>query len=58
LDSGAEPVLDLKPLLDELYDEASYDLRIDYTKLPVPPLSDEDARWATEVLSQAGILNP
>jgi len=53
-----EPVLDLKPLLDELYDEASYDLRIDYAKPPVPPLSDEDAQWAMEVLMQAGILNP
>ena len=51
-----EPVLDLKPLLDELYDEASYDLRIDYTKPPVPPLSDEDARWAMEVLTRAGVI--
>lgn len=51
----AEPVVDLKPLLDELYDEASYDLRVDYTQPPVPPLSDVDAQWAAEALSQAGI---
>lgn len=53
----AEPVLDLKPLLDELYDEASYDLRVDYMKPPIPPLSDDDARWAAEVLTRAGIIS-
>ncbi len=47
-----EPVIDLKPLLDELYDEASYDLRVNYTQPPVPPLSDADAQWAIQVLRQ------
>jgi hypothetical protein len=44
-----EPIVDLKPLLDELYDEASYDLRVDYQKPPVPPLNDVDAQWAAQV---------
>ncbi len=30
--------------------KASYDLRVDYTQPPVPPLSDEDAEWAAQVL--------
>lgn len=47
-----EPVVDLKPLLDGLYDRASYDLRVDYTQPPVPPLADADARWAAQVLRQ------
>lgn len=45
-----EPVIDLKPLLDELYDEASYDLRVDYTQPPVPPLAEADAQWAADIL--------
>lgn len=45
-----EPVVDLKPLLDGLYDKASYDLRVDYAKPPIPPLSDADAQWAAQVL--------
>lgn len=45
-----EPAVDLKPLLDSLYAKASYDLRVDYNKPPVPPLSDEDAQWAAQVL--------
>jgi hypothetical protein len=49
-----EPVVDLKPLLDELYDEASYDLRVDYAKPPVPPLSDADAEWAAQVRQPRG----
>ncbi len=47
-----EPVVDLKPLLDELYDEASYDLRVDYTQPPVPALSEADAQWAADILRQ------
>ncbi|MBI3359824.1 MAG: DUF4058 family protein [Chloroflexi bacterium] len=46
----AEPIVDLKPLLDTLYDKASYDLRVDYTKPPTPPLADADLEWAAEVL--------
>ncbi len=46
-----EPVVDLKALLDEFYDKASYDIRVNYTQPPVPPLSDADAQWAHSVLS-------
>ncbi len=39
-------VLDLSYALRTIYDEARYDLSIDYRQPPVPPLSDDDAGWA------------
>lgn len=42
-----EPVVDLSALLQELYDRAGYDLVVDYTADPVPPLEGEDAAWPT-----------
>jgi len=44
-----EPAVDMKRLLEEVYQEASYDLRVDYSMPPVPPLPDADARWAAEL---------
>jgi len=38
--------LDLGYALRAIYDEARYDLSIDYSQPPVPPLSDDDAGWA------------
>ena len=45
-----EPVLPLNQLLHELYDSGGYDLAIDYSQPPEPPLSDEDAAWAAQVV--------
>ena len=39
--------LDLGQALRTAYERARYDLRIDYTSFPIPPLSPEDAAWAT-----------
>lgn len=52
LDGNDEDIpLDLKSLLDELYDAASYDLSIDYDAPPPPPdLSPEDAGWARSLI--------
>ncbi|MBR8833824.1 MAG: DUF4058 family protein [Stigonema ocellatum SAG 48.90 = DSM 106950] len=50
-----EPLLDLQTLLSELYDRASYDLVIDYSRKPVPPLSEADADWADVLLRQQGL---
>jgi hypothetical protein len=47
-----EPILHLTPLLHALYARASYDLQIDYTIPPIPPLPEEDQRWAEERLRQ------
>jgi hypothetical protein len=42
----AEPVLDLQKLLNYVYERGRYHLAIDYTQMPQPPLSKEDAEWA------------
>ncbi|MBI4771114.1 MAG: DUF4058 family protein [Chloroflexi bacterium] len=44
-----EPVIDLKPLLDGIYDRGGFDLVIKYSSPPIPPLSGEDAAWANEL---------
>ena len=43
-----EPLLDLNALLHALYEQAVYNLRIDYTKPPQPPLDADDAVWASK----------
>jgi hypothetical protein len=40
-----EPVVCLQELLDQVYQEAALALGIDYSKQPVPPVSDEDFVW-------------
>jgi hypothetical protein len=47
-----EPIVDLQGLLNGVYDRAAYDLRIDYTAAPVPPLSETDAAWADVFLRE------
>jgi Protein of unknown function (DUF4058) len=50
-----EPLLDLQTLINELYDRASFDLVIDYSQQPVPPLSKESTAWLTEILQDKGL---
>jgi hypothetical protein len=50
-----EPMVDLGRLLHDLYDQASYDLRIDYTGDLDPPLPPADAAWADRLLRQQGL---
>ncbi len=38
-------MVDLGAILHALYARARFDLRLDYTQPPVPPLSDVDAAW-------------
>jgi hypothetical protein len=40
-----EPVVCLQELLEQVYQEAALALAIDYSKQPVPPVSDEDFVW-------------
>lgn len=49
-----EPEVRLRELLDRLYDRASYDLTVDYTGDPVPPLAEPDRTWAEQLLVGAG----
>jgi hypothetical protein len=53
-DEGEVP-LDLRPVLDEIYDRAGMALRIDYSRPPEPPLSPEDAAWADAILHDHGL---
>jgi hypothetical protein len=41
-----EPILKLGNVLHELYQRARFDLRLDYSQSAVPPLSEEDVKWA------------
>ncbi len=47
-----EPVINLNLLLDEIYVEARYDVRINYRQPPMPRLNEEDTKWATEILEK------
>ena len=45
-----EPIVNLQQLLHNLYDQGSYDLAIDYSQDPPPPLSTAEASWVKQVL--------
>lgn len=49
-----EPTVDLGRLLHDLYDQASYDLRLDYASDPVPPFAPATAMWVHQLLRQQG----
>ncbi len=50
-----EPTVDLQHTLREVYDQAGFDLRIDYTQPCIPPLPKADAVWADTLLQQKGL---
>lgn len=50
-----EPTLNLGQALAKVYDEVRYDLRLDYTAEPEPPLDPALAPWAHELLQRAGL---
>ena len=52
----AEPIVDLQGLLNQVYDRAAYDFRINYTAATVPPLSEADAVWADSLLRETSLL--
>jgi hypothetical protein len=47
--------LDLNAVLRTAYDNAAYDVSLDYRRDPVPPLSREDAVWAAKLLRERGL---
>jgi hypothetical protein len=48
-----DAVLDLQQAMDEIYDEAGYDLSIDYTQMPPPPLlAENDQQKLKDYLEQ------
>jgi hypothetical protein len=50
-----EPVVDLKGLLDQVYDRAGYDLKLEYGGAVVPELAKTDRDWAEALLVQKGL---
>ncbi len=52
-----EVPLDLNAALNAIYDEAAYDLSIDYTMPPPPPsLTAEEEKWLDTQLKSAGMI--
>lgn len=47
-----EPPLPLNQILHSLYEQAGYDLFINYSEAPVPPFEGEDAQWVSDVARQ------
>jgi hypothetical protein len=56
LKSGDTPIqVELQTLFSEVYDQARFDLSIDYTQSPVPLLKKEDGAWADTLLREKGV---
>jgi hypothetical protein len=46
-----EPEVDVGTILHAMYERARYDLSLDYSRPPVPPLDEEDVQWAQELIA-------
>ncbi len=51
LPQDEQPLVHLNQVLHELYTRARFDLRLDYTVPPVPPLAPDDVAWAAQLLA-------
>ncbi|MEL7502062.1 MAG: DUF4058 family protein [Cyanobacteria bacterium J06554_6] len=51
-DEDTEPIIDLRVLLDQVYDRAGYEVVIDYSQEPAPPLDKTDSVWVRSWLEQ------
>ena len=45
-----EPEVALNRILHTLYRRARFDLRLDYTQPPIPPLAEAEAAWAQALI--------
>ncbi|KOR37519.1 hypothetical protein AM228_06445 [Planktothricoides sp. SR001] len=52
----SEPRIDLQALLNQIYDTGSYDMAIDYTQAPVPPLLEAEKLWAEDLLKSQQLI--
>jgi len=50
-----DETLDLQAALDRTYELGPYPERLDYTRPPTPPLAEDDAVWAHELLQSKGL---
>jgi hypothetical protein len=53
--NDTEPSVELQPLLHQIYDQAGFDLTLNYHADPAPPLSAEDTRWLDALLKQQSL---
>jgi len=51
----SEPVINLQELLNQVYEIYDYDLVVDFSKEPIPALSEEDKNWVDEILKEKGL---
>lgn len=49
-----EPEVDLRAIVDDVYDTFAYGDQINYRRDPVPRLARDDAEWADRLLREAG----
>ncbi len=52
LPGDEEPTISLGTILHGLYDRARFDLRIEYSRPPVPPVEEEDTSWAQALIAE------
>ena len=50
----AEPILNLGHLLESIYTQSRYDLRINYAENPVPEFDQKDQQWLDATLRETG----
>ncbi len=50
-----EPLVDLQSLLAQVYEQARFDISVDYSLEPVPPLKKDDKAWADRLLREQGL---
>ena len=55
-DGDTEPIVDLHKLIDEIYNQGGYDLRLDYNDQPPPPLSEVNADWISRLLRDRQLI--
>lgn len=49
-ETDQEPMVDLKLLLDQVYERAGYEVVIDYAQAPVPPLAAKALEWVQQFI--------
>jgi hypothetical protein len=52
---SVEPEVALNRILRVLYRRARFDLWLDYTQPPIPPLAEAHAAWAQEIITARGL---
>lgn len=56
--TDADVHLDLQALIEQCYRKGRYEVDLDYSRDPEPPLTGSDALWAAELLRSKGLREP